>query len=119
MYFFAIPQGVLKRLDHFRSSFFWQGDNHKKKYRLTKWNIVCQPKDQGGLGITNLAVKNICLPSKWLYRLLNEDGVWQQIFQNKYLGGKSLIQVQGKPGDSHFWYGLMKFKNEFFKWRSF
>jgi hypothetical protein len=106
MSFFEIPQGVLKRLDHFRFKFFWQGDSHKKKYRLTKWNIVCQPKDQGGLGITNLAVKNICLLSKWLYRLLNEDGVWQQLLQNKYLGCKSLTQVQGKPGDSRFWSGL-------------
>jgi hypothetical protein len=89
-----------------------------KKYRLTKWNIVCQPKDQGGLGITNLAVKNICLLSKWFYRLLNEDGVWQQL-QNKYFGGKSLTQVQGKPGDSHFRSDLIKVKNDLFKWGSF
>jgi hypothetical protein len=31
--------------------FFWQNDEHKKKYRPAKWNILCQPKEQGGLGI--------------------------------------------------------------------
>src|SRR3954466_4021209 len=46
--FFQLPKGVLHRLDYFRSRFFWQGDNEKKKYRLTKWNVVCRPKDQGG-----------------------------------------------------------------------
>jgi len=35
--FFEIPRRVLKKLDYFRSWFFWQSDEHKKKYRLTKW----------------------------------------------------------------------------------
>jgi hypothetical protein len=48
--FLEIPKGVRKRLDFFRSRFFWQSDGHKKKYRLTKWNIICRPKDQGGFG---------------------------------------------------------------------
>jgi hypothetical protein len=46
--FLEIPKGVLKRLDFYRSRFFWQSDQSKRKYRLTKWNIICRPKDQGG-----------------------------------------------------------------------
>jgi hypothetical protein len=38
--FFEIPVGVRKRLDIFRSRFFWKSDDHKRKYRLTKWNII-------------------------------------------------------------------------------
>jgi hypothetical protein len=49
MSFFALPKGVQKKLDYFRSRFYWQGDEQKKKYRLAKWSILCQPKDQGGL----------------------------------------------------------------------
>ena len=49
--FFDIPKGALKKLDYYRCRFFWQGDGHKKKYRLAKWNIICRPRDQGGLGI--------------------------------------------------------------------
>jgi hypothetical protein len=45
--FFEVPR-VLERMDYFRSRFFWKGDNHKKKYRLAKWDILCLPKDQGG-----------------------------------------------------------------------
>ena len=75
MSFFEIPRGVLKKLDYFRSRFFGRTMNTRKKYRLTKWEIVCTPKDQGGLGVLNLDVHNECLLSKWLFRLLNEDGV--------------------------------------------
>jgi hypothetical protein len=46
--FFEVPRGVLKKLDYFRSRFFWQSDDHKKKYRLTKWEIVFTPKDREG-----------------------------------------------------------------------
>jgi hypothetical protein len=47
--FLEIPKGVRKHLDFYRSSFFWQSDENSKKYRLSKWNILCRPKDQGGL----------------------------------------------------------------------
>src|SRR5438128_1278931 len=73
--FFEIPKEVLKRLDYFRSRFFWQSEEHKKKYRLTKWSVVCSPKDQGGLGVLNLEVHNRCLLSKWLIKLINEEGL--------------------------------------------
>ena len=111
--FFEIPKGVRKRLDFYRSRFFWQSDQLKRKYRLTKWNIVCRPKDQGGLGIAVLEIKNKCLLSKWLIKLMNEVGVWQELLVNKYLGCKTLSQVQAKPFDSPFWKGLMRIKNEF------
>ena len=63
---------------------------------------MCRPKDQGGLGIEVLEIKNRCLLSKWLYKLLNEEGVWQELLTNKYLGDKMLSQVQVKPNDSPF-----------------
>ena len=69
--FLEIPKGVRKRLDYYRSRFFWQEEEDKKKYRLSRWNIVCRPKDQGALGIEVLELKNICLLSKWLFKLLN------------------------------------------------
>jgi hypothetical protein len=117
--FFQVPKGVLKRLDYYRSRFFWQGDSDKKKYRLAKWNIVCRPKDQGGLGIHDLEAKNTALLGKWLFKLINEDGVWQTLLRRKYIGSKALTHVTWKAGDSHFWAGLMAAKNVFFSFGSF
>ena len=115
--FFEIPIGVRKRLDFYRSRFFWQSDLKKRKYRLTKWNIVCRPKDQGGLGIEVLEIKKLCLLSKWLFKMMHEEGVWQELLSNKYLGDKTLSQVQATPLDSPFWKGLMRVKHEiFFSW---
>ena len=74
---------------------------------------MCRPKDQGGLGIEVLDIKNRSLLSKWLYKLLHEDGVWHELLSNKYLKDKLLSQVEAKPTDSPFWKGLMKVKDDF------
>ncbi|CAN6182020.1 unnamed protein product [Urochloa humidicola] len=110
---FEIPRGVLKKLDYYRSRFFWQSEEHKKKYRLTKWSVICTPKDQGGLGVLNLNVQNKCLLSKWLCKLINGDGVWHNLLRRKYLRDRTITQVQHMPGDSQFWTGLMKVRDEF------
>jgi hypothetical protein len=113
--FFEVPVGVRKRLDFYRSRFFWQTDENRTKYRLDNWNIICRPKDQGGLGIKSLELKNKCLLSKWLYRLAVErDGVWLQLLRNKYLHSKTLTQVTAQPTDSPFSKGLMRTKASFF-----
>jgi hypothetical protein len=94
-------------------------DEHKKKYRLAKWGIICRLKDQGGLGVLNLELQNKCLLSKWLFSLINTEGAWQQLIRNKYLGFKTITQVTRNPGDSQFWSGLMNVKNDFLSMGSF
>ena len=39
--FFKVPRGVLQKLDYYRLRFFWQCDEHKKKYRLARWGVLC------------------------------------------------------------------------------
>jgi hypothetical protein len=38
--------------------------------------------DQGGLEIVDLGVMNVCLLSKWLCTLENEEGLWQSLIVN-------------------------------------
>ena len=66
-----------------------------------------------------LELKNKCLISKWLFKLINEEGVWQELIHNKYLYSKTLSQVIAKPMDSPFWKSLMKTKEDFFMRGSF
>jgi hypothetical protein len=73
--FFEVPKGVLQKIDYCRSRFFWLNDSKKKKYRLAKWDMICQPREQGSLEIQNIEVQNKCLLTKWLFKLINEDGL--------------------------------------------
>ena len=117
--FFEVPKGVLEKLDYYRSGFFWQSDDHRKKYRLAKWSILCQLKELGSLGIKNLDLQSGCLLNKWLYKLINQEGIWQNLLRNKYLKNQTIVQVQKKAGDFHFWVRLVKVKDTFINFGTF
>ena len=48
-----------------------------------------------------------------LFKLLDEEGNLQTLLTNKYLSSKCLTQAQIKPGDSQYWKGLLKAKDDF------
>jgi hypothetical protein len=60
------------------------------------------PKDLGGLGVLNLDIMNIWLLCKWLWKLENEDGAWQNILKKKHLQIEALSQVMDKLRTSQF-----------------
>jgi hypothetical protein len=53
-------------------------------------HALCLPKEQGGLGTTNLEIQNDCLINKWLCKLINEDGACQELLRKKYLEKQNL-----------------------------
>lgn len=113
MSFLEIPKGVIKRIDFFRKRLLWQEEAGTRKIHLVNWPTVCQPKDQGGLGITDLEIMNFCLLCKWIWKLENSSGLWQKILRRKYCKGKLFTQVSPKQGDSQFWSGILHVRDVF------
>lgn len=114
MSFLEIPKSVMKKLDFFRRRMLWQDEADHRKIHLVNWPSVCQPKDQGGLGITDLTLMNFCLICKWIWKLENSSGLWQKLIRRKYCRGKLLAQVVHRQGDSHFWSGILHVRVVFF-----
>jgi hypothetical protein len=54
-----------------------------------------------------------------LYKLINENGFWQDLLRKKYMQNKSIGQAQRKHEDSHFWSRLMKVKECFLGFGTF
>ncbi|GJW68268.1 RNA-directed DNA polymerase, eukaryota, reverse transcriptase zinc-binding domain protein [Tanacetum coccineum] len=51
---YMLPDAVIKSLDRIFKSFLWNaGSSAKGKVRVA-WNLVCRPKEQGGLGLKPL-----------------------------------------------------------------
>jgi hypothetical protein len=113
--FYRLPVGAHKRFNIYRSRFLWQEEQGVRKYHLVDWETVCTPKDLGGLGILNQDMMNIGLLCKWLWKLENESGMWQDILKKKYLQKETMSQIEEKPGVSQLWSGLVKVKEIFYK----
>ena len=70
--------------------FIWQGgkSNGTKKFHLVNWDVVCSPKNCGGIGIRDPARMNLALGAKILWRIVScEKGWWKEILWKKYIKG--------------------------------
>jgi hypothetical protein len=38
----------------------------------------------------NIDIQNQCLLSKWLYKLINEQGMWQGLLRKKYMQDRAI-----------------------------
>jgi hypothetical protein len=78
---FNLSKWLIKNIDKLRRNFYWKGEDiqgNKGGTRLVKWNIVCRPKDHGGLGIHNLRCFRRALWHRWLWFQWTDDAKpWQ------------------------------------------
>ena len=85
--FFRIPKKVTEKLVSIQRRFLWGGDIDQNKIAWIKWEIVCLPKDKGGLGIKDLNTFNIALLGKWRWNLFQHEGqLWARVLESKYGG---------------------------------
>jgi hypothetical protein len=83
--FFKAPRCVLQQLVRLQRNFLWGGGADDKRLCWVKWDQVCLPKEQGGLGVKNLELFNMALLSKWKWRFLSDDeAMWADLLRFRY-----------------------------------
>jgi mannosylglycoprotein endo-beta-mannosidase len=73
-----------------------------------KWEDVCKPKKEGGLGVKNLRLMNMGLLAKWRWKLLEEgDELWKKVLMAKYgshIVGNANLEVEEFRRVSSVWW---------------
>jgi mannosylglycoprotein endo-beta-mannosidase len=113
---FLLADGTHAGFDKHRNRFFWEGQGNKKKYHMVKWEDICQPKCQGGLGAINSKFMNIALMAKWIWRILGDSDpslLWLRLLKAKY-NVKELFSSR-PVACSPFWHSIHKIKHHFKK----
>jgi hypothetical protein len=83
--FMKMPSHVWKKLIGIQRSFLWGGVNRGRKINWVKWEVVCKPKSEGGLGVKDVRLMNVSLLAKWRWRiLLNEQSLWREVIAERY-----------------------------------
>ena len=54
----AAPKSILKEIRRLQRNLLWGGREEKAKFSLVCWEDICQPKEQGGLGLRDLEVRS-------------------------------------------------------------
>jgi len=98
---FSIPIRVANRFEKLQRDFLWGGIGKEFKYHLVRWDKVCSPISEGGLGIRNLRTFNRALLGKWLWRYGSERDAWWRVVDSKYgnlRGGWCSLEPTGAFG---------------------
>ncbi|XP_073362281.1 uncharacterized protein [Aegilops tauschii subsp. strangulata] len=102
-----IPAGIIKQLDRIFRQCLWRGNSDAPKQSLAAWELVCRPRDKGGLGIINLNIQNKGLLIKHLHKFYNKvDVPWVTLIWNSYYD-HGVPQATAHAG-SFWWRGVLK-----------
>jgi hypothetical protein len=97
-----LPPSVITLMDKRRRAFLWSGSvngSASPACCLVAWSNVSQPKDNGGLGIRDLGIQNVCLLLKLLHRLhSNRSSAWATWVQ----GRASIVTLSGDIHGDHW-----------------
>ncbi|KAL5124484.1 putative mitochondrial protein [Glycine soja] len=76
-----------KNLSMGAKEFHVGGNQHHKRISWVKWDVICLPKNEGGLGIKDLAKFNAALRGRWIWDLAaNHNQFWARVLISKYGG---------------------------------
>ena len=65
--------------------FWWAQKGDRRKIHWKKWEVLCQPKTDGGLGFKNLCKFNEAMLAKQVWCLSQDrDSLFYRVFKAKY-----------------------------------
>lgn len=91
---FILPEEVIKSIERCCRNFIWTGNWRNKGMPTVSWKNMCYPRNEGGLGIKQLAEWNKAAMGKHLWTLMTSpNNLWTAWMKCK-LKGKSIWDVK-------------------------
>lgn len=106
----VLPAHVSNKIDSHIRNFVWGSLPDKRRPHSISRNVVCRPKDQGGLGLKKAKEMNDAFLMKLNWRILSEpDALWVKVLLTKYTkDGTDGLQPIHLKTSSALWRGLRR-----------
>lgn len=76
---------ICKEMETMHRSFVWGDGPNVRKPRLISWDVICLPRDLGGLGLRKYEVMNEAFLLKLAYGVFNKpNDLWVRVLKGKY-----------------------------------
>ena len=79
---FKLPITLCHEIEALICRLFWGQRGDRRKIHWVKWQDLCKPKNQGGMGFKDLALYNDALLAKQTWRLLHDiQSLFHRVFK--------------------------------------
>lgn len=97
-----VPKTVIQRINSILAKFMWsKGDGHGSHW--VKWQNICMPLEEGGLGVRNLEQTMQALQTKFAWRFVQGQSLWASVMRAKYGHPMKALRQGKKNAHSHTW----------------
>ncbi|XP_052168063.1 uncharacterized protein LOC127784750 [Oryza glaberrima] len=106
-----LPKKVIMHIDRARRHCLWRktAEVSAKTHSLAAWDMVCKPKNKGGLGIINLEFQNCALLLKHLDKFFNKQDIpGVKLIWTNYYPDASLPPHACKEMGSFWWKDIIR-----------
>ncbi|CAN1188831.1 Putative ribonuclease H protein At1g65750 [Linum perenne] len=109
----ALPGYICEGIDRKIRNFIWGSTNGVRKIHNINWEMVCRPKNLGGLGLRSARELNRAFLMKLVWGVLSRpDELWVKVLASKYLKHTNTGWVPArKTGLSPVWREMLKVWN--------
>ena len=96
---FKLPKGLIKDIEVMIRKFWWGYNNDTRKIHWVKWEHLCSPKEDGGMGFKEIEKFNEALLAKQVWHMMNNpDSLCFKVFKARFFPTCSILkQTSPKP----------------------
>ncbi|GKC52787.1 ABC transporter B family member 15-like protein [Tanacetum coccineum] len=95
---FILPVSIANDIERIMRDFLWNYGEFKRGKAKIRWESVCKPKVEGGLGIKSLESWNIALMTKHIWNIITQkESLWNAIcFISDYISKRNIYSASLK-----------------------
>ena len=85
-----IPSKICLQIERLMGNLLWSANPERTRSNLVKWEIVCLPKSEGGLGLRRVKEFNEACMLKLGWYTVTADYLWAKWFRARYIRCSSI-----------------------------
>ena len=106
---FKLPITLCHDIEALIRRFFWGQRGDSQKVHWVRWEELCKPKEQGGMGFKDLSRFNDVLLAKQTWRLLHDkSSLFYWIFKARFFPNYSIMEATCPSSASYAWRSIIK-----------
>ena len=102
---------IIKKCENLASAiaqFWWSSNPPKRGIHWTRWENMCAPREEGGVGFRMIHEFNLALLAKQLWRLVQfPDSLVARVLRGKYYRLSSPLLVGAVDNPSYVWTSII------------